>query len=346
MSRVCTIGLDIAKNKFQVHGEDERGVKVFNKQLLRAEVLNFFANLPACRVGLEACGGSHYWARELKKLGHDVRLIPPRQVKPFVINNKTDAADARAICEVVRRPGTRFVQVKTVEQQHLASLHRVRERLVGNRTALANQIRGFLHEAGIVIPQRLLNLRKTLPLILSENDERLCAASKTLFAELLDELGILDKKIENIEIHLKQLAKANDTCGRLMRVPGVGLLTATAIIAHMGDAQQFKNGRQFAACLGLTPKEYSSGGKQKLLGISKRGDGYIRKLLIQGARIICRWWNRKMATENEWRILWLQQVTQRRGKFVAAVAQANKTARIIWNILARGVEYNPGHRPG
>ena len=341
MSQVCTIGLDIAKNKFQVHGEDERGAKVFNKQLLRAEVLNFFATLPPCVVGLEACGGSHYWARELKKLGHDARLIPPRLVKPFVINNKTDAADARAICEVVKRPATRFVQIKTVEQQHLASLHRVRERLVGNRTALINQIRGFLHEYGIIIPQGILNLRKWLPLILSGNDERLCAVSKILFDNLQDELGILDKKIEEIEVQLKQMAKTNATCERLMEVPGVGVLTATAIVAHMGDGKQFKNGRQFAACLGLTPKEYSSGGKQKLLGISKRGDNYIRKLLVQGARIICRWWNRRVAAENEWRIIWLQQITRRRGKFVAAVAQANKTARIVWNILARSVEYNP-----
>ena len=186
-------------------------------------------------------------------------------------------------------------------------------------------------------------MRKWLPLILSENDERLCAASKTLFASLQDELASLDKKIEEIEVQLKQMAKANDTCKRLMKVPGVGILTATAIIAHMGDGKQFKNGRQFAACLGLTPKEYSSGGKQKLLGISKRGDNYIRKLLIQQARIICRWWNRKIAAENEWRVIWLQQVTQRRGKFVAAVAQANKTARILWNILAKGVEYSPDY---
>lgn len=341
MSQVCTIGLDIAKNKFQVHGENERGAKIFNKQLRRDEVLNFFANLPPCLVGMEACGGSHYWARELKKLGHDVRLIPPRQVKPFVINNKTDAADARAICEVVQRPATRFVQIKTIEQQHLASLHRVRERLVGNRTALANQIRGFLHESGIVIPQGILHLRKALPLILSENNERICAASKILFTGFQDELAALDKKIEIIETQLKQMAKANPKCEHLMKVPGVGVLTATAIVAHMGDAKQFKNGRQFAACLGLTPKEYSSGGKQKLLGISKRGNNYIRKLLVQGARIICRWWNRRIAAENEWRIIWLQQITQRRGKFVAAVAQANKTARIIWNILARDIEYNP-----
>ncbi len=341
MSQVSTIGLDIAKNKFQVHGEDAHGKKIFNKQLRRGEVLSFFANLPVCLVGMEACGGSHYWARELIKSGHDVKLIPPRQVKPFVINNKTDAADARAICEVVRRPATRFVQVKTVEQQHLASLHRVRERLVGNRTALANQIRGFLQEAGIVIPQGIVNLRKALPSILLDNDERLCPASKILFAEMQDELTFLDKKIENIETQINKLAKTNDVCKRLMKIPGVGVLTATAVFAHMGEAKQFKNGRQFAACLGLTPKEYSSGGKQKLLGISKRGDTYIRKLLIQGARIICRWWNRKIAAENEWRILWLQQVTQRRGKFIAAVAQANKTARIIWNILARGVEYNP-----
>ncbi|MBQ9452243.1 MAG: IS110 family transposase [Desulfovibrio sp.] len=340
MRQVCTIGLDIAKNKFQVHGEDSQGQKVFSKQLSRSSVSPFFANLPVCLVGLEACGGAHYWAREIRKLGHDVRLIPPRQVKPFVINNKTDAADAQAICEVVRRPATKFVQIKSVEQQHLAGLHRVRERYVCNRTALVNQIRGLLQEEGVILPQGITHIRKELPAILAEENTNLIVASRTLFENLLNELRMWDEKIEEIEGRLKQMAKADANCTRLLKIPGVGLLTATAIVAHFGDAKQFKNGRQFAACLGLTPREYSSGGKQKLLGISKRGNTYLRKLLIQGARILCTWWGRTIATPDQWRKIWLQQVILRRGKFVAAVGQANKTARIIWNVLAKGVEYS------
>ena len=339
MREVCTIGLDIAKNKFQIHGEDNQGKKVFNKQLSRSGVLPFFANLPICLVGLEACGGAHYWAREIRKLGHEVRLIPPRQVKPFVINNKTDAADAQAICEVVRRPATRFVQIKSVEQQHLAGLHRVRERYVGNRTALVNQLRGLLQEEGVILPQGINHIRKELATILDEKT-KLIVASRCLFEDLLAELRMWDEKIEEIEGRLKQMAKSDANCTRLLKIPGVGLLTATAIVAHFGDAKQFKNGRQFAACLGLTPREYSSGGKQKLLGISKRGNTYLRKLLIQGARILCTWWGRTIATPDQWRKIWLQQAIQRRGKFVAAVGQANKTARIIWNVLAKGIEYS------
>ncbi len=340
MSQVCTIGLDIAKNKFQVHGEERQGKKLFNKQLVRKDVLTFFATLSPCLVGLEACGGAHYWAREIAKLGHEVKLVPPRQVKPFVINNKTDAADARAICEVVRRPATRFVQIKSVDQQHLAALHRVRERLVGCRTDLANQIRGLLQEEGVVLPQGIRHLRHQLTEVLASRDSPLCEATKNLCAELQAELRMYDEKVEAMEERLRQMAKADDRCLRLMKIPGVGLLSATAIVAHVGDAKQFKNGRQLAASLGLTPREYSSGGKQKLLGISKRGNSYIRKLLVQGARVICLCWNRRAASPEQWRRLWLQQVTARRGKFIAAVAQANKMARIIWNVLARGVEYS------
>ena len=340
MREVCTIGLDIAKNKFQVHGEDKQGKKMFNKQLSRSGVLTFFANLPVCLVGLEACGGAHYWAREIEKFGHEVRLIPPRQVKPFVINNKTDAVDARAICEVVRRPTTRFVRVKSVEQQNLSALHRVRERYVGNRTALVNQMRGLLQEEGVVLPQGITHMRSDLSPILSDESTNLSRPLRNLIGNLLAELRMWDEKIKEIEENLKLMAKADPNCTRLLKIPGVGLLTATAVVAHFGDAKQFKNGRQFAACLGLTPREYSSGGKQKLLGISKRGNTYIRKLLIQGARMLCIWWERTIATPDQWRKLWLQQVIQRRGKFVAAVGQANKTARIIWNVLARGVEYS------
>ena len=263
---------------------------------------------------------------------------------PFVINNKTDAADARALCEVVRRPATKFVQIKTVDQQHLAALHRVRERFVGNRTALANQIRGLLQEEGIVLPQGIGHIHQDLPRLLTNDDGMLSEFSKNLFAELLAEIHMWDQKIKEIEKNLEQMAKADANCLRLLKIPGVGLLTATAVVAHMGSAKQFKNGRQFAACLGLTPREYSSGGKQKLLGISKRGNTYIRKLLIQGARVICGWWNRMEAAPEQWRRLWLKRLTARRGKFVAAVAQANKTARIIWNVLARGVEYNEALR--
>ena len=344
MSQVCTIGLDIAKNKFQVHGEDRHGKKVFNRQLLRKEVLPFFANLPACLIGIEACGGAHYWARELGKLGHEVRLIPPRQVRPFVINNKTDAADARAICEVVRRPNTNFVQVKTVNQQHLSAIHRVRERAIGNRTALVNQIRSLLHELGIIIPQGIQKFRKALPAILTFENSQIPHGMVTLFQSLYEELCLWDERIKTIEEQLHSIAKNNESCARLMKIPGVGVLTASAIVAHVGEARHFKNGRQFAASLGLTPRECSSGGKQKLLGISKRGNKYIRKLLIQGARILCIWWNRNKAKEGQWRRLWLQQLTARRGKFVAAVAQANKTARIIWNVLARGVEYDENRK--
>ena len=256
-----------------------------------------------------------------------------------MINNKTDAADACAICEVVRRPNTSFVQIKTVEQQQITALHRVRERLIRNRTALVNQIRGLLYEDGIIIQQGITFLRREFPEILCENDYRLSCASKILYGNLYEELCIVDDRIAILEKQLQQMARTNENCTRLLKVPGIGLLTATALVAHIGDAKQFKNSRQFSACLGLTPKEYSSGGKQKLLGISKRGNSYLRKLLIQGARILCTWWNRKTPQKGEWRKLWLQQITERRGKFVAAVAQANKTARIVWHILAKGEEY-------
>jgi transposase len=338
MAQVCTIGLDIAKNKFQVHGEDSHGKKVFNRQLNRNKVLLFFANIPTCLVGLEACGGAHYWARELTKVGHDVRLIPPRQVKPFVINNKTDAADARAICEVVRRSSTTFVNIKSVEQQQLTSLHRVRERLISNRTALVNQVRGLLHEAGIVVPQGIAWIRRELPLLMDFKDERLTPVSKHMFSELYEELLMLDGRVSKVEKELASMAKADSDCTRLLKIPGVGVLTATAITGHMGSAKQFKNGRQFAACLGLTPRESSSGGKQKLFGISKRGNTYIRKLLIQGARAIWQVWQYYDGTKDK-RMLWMQSVATRRGKFIAIVAQANKTARIIWNVLAHGEEY-------
>jgi transposase len=343
MGEVCRIGLDIAKNFFQVQGVDKHGKDVFNKKLKRADVLPFFANLPSCLIGLEACGGAHYWARELAGLdaGHTVRLISPRYVKPFVINNKTDAADARAICEVVGRPSTRFVNVKTVEQQDMAGWHRIRERKVKERTALVNQIRAMLFERGIIIPQGITHVRKQLPYIIEDLDNRLSLSARDYLSELYGELADSDALVAKYEARIKAFAVNSEECKRLLTIPGVGPLTATAIMAHVGTAKHFANARAFAACMGLTPKEYSSGGKQKLLGISKRGNSHIRRLLIQGARIVTRYCLLKTSEQAEQRTRWIQALVERRGKHVAAVALANKTARIIWALLARGEEYKP-----
>ncbi len=339
MKQVCRIGLDIAKHKFQVHGVDKHGKDVFNKQLNRKDVLVFFANLPVCTVGLEACGGAHYWGREIQKLGHTVRLISPRHVKPFVINNKTDAADARAICEVAGRPSTRFVSVKTEEQQDMSAWHCIRERLIKSRTALANQIRGLLSERGIILPQGITHVRKRLPEIVEDSQNGLSMTARDFFSDLYTELHEADERLAELDHKMEAITKANEHCTRLMKVPGIGPVTASALVAHVGDAKQFKNGRELAAYLGLTPREHSSGGKQKLLGITKRGNTYIRKLLIQGARNVCRAWSGVVDAANDRRKAWLQGVVARRGQFVASVAQANKTARIAWAVLARGEDY-------
>ena len=342
MRQVCQIGLDIAKQYFQVHGVDKHGKDVFNKKLKRKNVLSFFANLPPCLVGMEACGGAHYWAREITKLdaGHTVRLISPRRVKPFVLNNKTDAADARAICEVVGRPSTRFVPIKTVEQQDLAAWHRMRERKIKERTALANQARAFLLEQGIIVAKGITHIRTFLPIVIEDLENRLSMPARDYLSELYAELVSCDELVKKYESRIISFAKNDEACKRLQKIPGIGPITATAIVAHAGDATEYKNGRAFAASLGLTPKEHSSGGKRKLLGISKRGNNTIRKLLIQGARIVTRY--ALAAQENSYPTqAWIQAVATRRGRQRAAVALANKTARIIWNLLAKKEEYRP-----
>ena len=329
MKAVCRIGLDIAKLYFQVHGVDKRGKEVFNRKLRRAEVLPFFANLPSCLVALEACGGAHYWAREIAGLdsGHTVRLVSPRHVKPFVINNKTDAADARAICEVVGRPSTRFVTIKTVEQQDMTAWHRIRERKVKERTALVNQMRALLSEQGIIIPQGIAHVRKLLPAIIEDLENKLSMSARDYLSELYTELVEYDGAIAKYESRIVSFAKSSEACRRIQKIPGVGPLTATAIVAHVGQAKHFKNGRAFAACLGLTPREHSSGGKQKLLGITKRGNSYNGLLQPE--------------EKSTPRIHWLRALCGRRGKHVAAVALANKTVRIIWALLSSGEAYQP-----
>ena len=342
MGAVCTVGLDIAKNVFQVHGVDAHGKVVLMKKLRRDQLEPFFASLPHCLVGIEASGSAYHWARLLEKLGHAPRLIHPRLVKAFVLNNKTDAADARAICEVVKRPSTLFVPLKSEEQQAMAANHCIRERRVQCRISLIHQIRSLLAELGIVFPPGVRNIMAALPMLVDAGDSPLPVFFRQQFVDLYEELRLVEAKIAAIDSQIKDMAKTDLRCRRLLKIPGVGILTATAIVAHYGNALQFKNGRHFAASLGLTPREFSSGGKQRLGGITKRGNPYIRRLLVQGARVICHWWCARETGELGKHKVWLRALSERRGQAVASVAQANKTARIIWHVLAKDEEYREG----
>ncbi len=335
MAIVTTIGLDLAKNVFQVHGVDNQGNDVLKKKVSRNKVLDFFVNLPPCIVGLEACGGAHYWANEISKFGHNVRQMPPQYVKPYVKTNKNDANDAEAICEAVSRPNMRFVHTKNVEQLDIQAVHRIRSRLVGNRTALANQVRGLLLEVGIALPQGILHLRKQLPRICENLDERLTYLEIDYLSDIYTELVELDEKINKYESIITAFCHQSELCKRIIKIPGVGPLTATAIVAAVGDARNFKNGREFSASLGLVPRQHSSGGKTQLQGISKRGDTYLRMLLIHGARTVVR----HSITKQDVNSQWIQGVVARRGIHRAIAAQANKTARKVWAVLAKNEEY-------
>jgi transposase len=335
--QVAIVGLDIAKNVFQLHGTDGYGRVIPRRKLRRQEVVPFFANLRPCTVGIEACGGAHYWARRLTAVGHTVRLMAPQFVKPFVKSNKNDANDAEAICEAVARPSMRFVPPKSVEQQDIQLLHRVRSRLVGARTQIANQVRGLLMEYGIVLPQHLGQLRRGLPEVLEDESNELTALSRRLVASLyseLAELAELDAKIEQLDAELKAVYVASEPCQRIAAVEGIGLLTATAAVA-MSDGRVFANGRQFAAWLGLVPRQHSSGGKARLFGISKRGDTYLRTLFIHGARSVVYRASRK----TDPRSVWIADKQRRLGTTKACVAVANKNARIVWSLIARGERY-------
>jgi len=333
---ISRIGLDLAKNVFQVHGVDEHGKTVLRKTLRRSDVSRFFANLPPCIVGMEACSGAHYWAREVAGFGHDARLISPQFVKPYVKSNKSDRNDAEAICEATGRPSMRFVPIKSSEQLTIQATHRIRSRLVGSRTALVNQIRGILAEFGVVVARNITALRRRLPEILDSEAGSLDAMTRSLIIDLREELADIDKRISAYDRRIKQLCSLNEACQRLCRIEGIGPVTATALVAAAGNAQVFKNGRQFAAWLGLVPRQHSSGGRVRLLGISKRGDRYLRTLLIHGARSALVRCGRK----RDARSLWLQKLRERRHPNVAAVALANKNARIAWVLLRRGEVYD------
>ena len=336
--QVTTIGLDLAKNVFQVHGVNEHGKPVFRKQLRRDHVASFFANLPACLVGIEACASAHHWARKLQTLGHTVRLIAPQFVKPYVKSNKNDVADAEAICEAVARPSMRFVPIKNVEQQSVLSLHRVRQGFVKARTAQANQIRGLLGEYGLVVPQGIAYISQRVPALIEDAENELPGTFRLLIQRLLEHLKSLQQEVDEIEVQIKAWHRASEASQRLEKVPGIGPLTATALVASVGDAKNFENGRQFAAWLGVVPRQHSSGGKPTLLGMSKRGDAYLRTMLIHGARSIIYRATQRADVES-----WLFKLTTRRNKNVAAVAMANKTARTVWALLAHGRQFSPGY---
>ena len=334
---ITTLGIDIAKNLFQLHGVERQGKCVLEKRLRREELTHFIANIPACIIIMEACSGAQHWARQFKQLGHEVKLISPQYVKPYVKRHKNDKNDAAAIVEAGTRPSMNFVPLKDKEQQDIQGLHRIRSRLVAERTALVNQTRGLLAEYGIIIAQGIHHLRRELPCILAEDDNELTPLGREMFADLYEQLKALDKKIADYEHRLEQVFKASEPCQRIASVPGVGLLTATALIASIGDAKVFKNGRHLAAFLGLVPNQHSSGNKQRLLGISKRGDVYLRTLLIHGARSALRVAHKKV----DKRSIWAINVKARCGENKACVALANKNARLLLALLTQKDIYRP-----
>lgn len=338
--KITTIGIDLAKTVFQIHGVDERGKVAMRKQLKRAEMSSYFANLEPCLIGMEACGSAHHWARKLEGYGHTVKLMAPQFVKPYVKTNKNDMADAEAICEAVSRPNMRFVAMKTVEQQAILSVHRARQGFVKARTAQGNQIRGLLSEFGIVIPQGIRSIIKQVPEILEDGENGLPGTMRNLIDRLTENLKEMDRQARELEAQIQLWHRENEASRRLAEIAGIGPITASAIVATVGDAREFKNGRQLAAWMGLVPKQNSSGGKQKLLGISKRGDTYLRTLLIHGARAVIRFAENKAEPES-----WLRKLMGRRNKNVAAVALANKNARIVWALLAHDRMFRPDYAP-
>lgn len=336
--KVTTLGIDLAKNVFQIHGVNENGKAVLKKQLRRDQMAEFFANLEPCLIGMEACGSAHHWARKLQSFGHQVRLMAPQFVKPYVKTNKNDAADAEAICEGVARPNMRFVPIKNIEQQSVLALHRVRQGLVKSRTAQANQIRGLLAEFGLIIPQGIANIAKRVPELIEDASNELTGSFRLLVDRLMGRLKEIDKQVKELEAQIKTWHRTNHASSKLEKIPGIGPITASAMVATIGDAKTFDSGRQVAAWLGLVPRQHSSGGKATLQGISKRGDSYLRTLLVEGARSVILSSAKKVNPNS-----WLQKIMERRNTNVAAIALANKNARVVWALLSSDREFRPDY---
>ena len=337
--KLIRVGVDLAKTVFQVHGVSRDEKKVWRRRLARACWLETLVEKlePGCQIGMEACTGAHHWARELQKKGFAVKLIAPQFVKPYVKSNKSDATDAEAVCEAMARPSMRFVAVKTLEQQDIQAVHRVRSGLIEQRTAKANQIRGLVAEYGLIAPRELGQLRIALPRWLENTENGLSGRFRRLLAGLWDDLKLLDDRVLELDQEITSIAQSDPAAKRLQQLRGVGPIVASALVAAVGDARQFANGRQMAASLGLTPRQHSSGGKERLLGISKRGDRYLRSVLIHGARAVIR----TASNKNDRLSQWVTALAARRHPNVAAVALANKTARIAWAMLRNATDYQP-----
>jgi transposase len=338
MKTIEIIGIDLAKSNFHCHIMFHEQKSAERKKFNRTKLMSFVQNLQPCIIAMEACGGSHFWARTFISFGHDIRLIAPSFVKPFVKSNKNDWADAEAIAEAALRPTMRFVAVKGDWQQDIEAIHRRRERLVRNRVALTNSLRGLLHERGVVIAQGSTKFLSKLEIIIEENGSKFSCLMLEEIREAQVELKELEAKISEINNKIESYAKSNEKCQSLLKVNGVGVLTATAVIAAIGDPKNFKNGRQFAAWVGLVPKHSGTGGKNVNFGISKRGDPYLRKLLIHGGRSIIRRTPQDCQSSDKY--FWVAKLRSRIGSNKTAVAIANKNARIIWAMLAKGVEFD------
>ena len=332
--KVKAIGLDLAKSVFQLHGVDAQDQPVLRRQLKRAQMLEFFARLEPCLIGMEACATAHYWGRKLTALGHTVRLMAPKFVKPYVKTNKNDARDAEAICEALLRPSMRFVAVKSPEQQGLLGLHRLRRGLIDARTALVNQLRGLLAEFGVVVATGRQRFEQALPRLIQDEANEVPGLLRESLEPMRGQLLSLNARIAELEARIGAWHRQNEASRRAAEVPGVGVLTASAAVATIGDPRVFDSGRGFAAWLGITPAQHSSGGKQRLLGISKRGDASLRTLFIHGARSVIR--AHRPGTN-----AWLDGLLARRPKNVATVALAHRNARIVWALLASGQRYAP-----
>jgi transposase len=339
MTRITTIGLDLAKKVFQVHGVDAEGEVVVARRLRRKEVLAFFAKLSPCLIGIEACGSAHYWAREITKLGHTVKLIPPKYVKPYVKRGKTDPGDAAAICEAVARPSMTFVPVKGIEQQGLSMLHSARSQLIGQRTQLINAARGHLSELGIIAARGLLGFAELAAIIRDESDQRLPATARAALMVLVRQIETINTELASLDSILMKENKASELGPRLDTIPSVGPVIASALRARVTDAKLFKNGRHLSAWIGIVPENDSTGGRVKQKGISKKGDRYLRSLLVNGAMAVVR-----QAQKRPDKHPGVAKLLGRMSAKQAAIAIANKTARIAWAIMVHGGVYEAGHR--
>lgn len=342
MKNIKSIGIDLAKNVFQIHAVDVKGKCVLRRRASREKLKEFVANIPSCEIGIEACGGSHYWARVFESYGHKVKMMSPQFVKPYVMSNKNDRNDARGIAEAMSRPEMKYVPIKNIEQQDILLVHRIRELAIKQRTAQVNQIRGLLIEYGIIIAKGINQIGHLLE-ILEDNKEKLTKISLRKFKELYEQYKQTDERVSGHDKEIEELTKKDVRCQEIMKIKGIGPITASAVVATIGDGKAFKRGREVSAWLGLVPKQNSSGNKIRLGGISKRGDRYVRTLLIHGARSVVNTCERKLDKRN----IWVLDKKNRRGYNKAAVALANKNARIIWAILATGECYRePGMEEG